>query len=173
MGQGPAPAGATIAHYRAEGLELVPGAGGLAAAVPGAVDAWLALLHDHGTWELADVLAYAIGYARDGHPLLAQASATIARVAALFTEHWPSSAALWMPEGRVPAAGTIMRNPAYAAVLESLVGPGTASATTGPSAARRASTQRGASGRPAPSRRLPPHSWRHRTATPTVATTPV
>ncbi|HWT34101.1 MAG TPA: gamma-glutamyltransferase, partial [Microbacterium sp.] len=43
MGQGPAPAGATIAHFRAEGLALVPGAGGLAAAVPGAVDAWLLL----------------------------------------------------------------------------------------------------------------------------------
>jgi gamma-glutamyltranspeptidase/glutathione hydrolase len=26
MGQGPAPRGATIEHYRAEGLELVPGA---------------------------------------------------------------------------------------------------------------------------------------------------
>ena len=35
MGQGPAPAGATIEHFRAEGLDLVPGAGGLAAAVPG------------------------------------------------------------------------------------------------------------------------------------------
>ncbi|MET0781963.1 MAG: gamma-glutamyltransferase, partial [Microbacterium sp.] len=132
MGQGPAPAGATIAHYRAEGLDLVPGAGGLAAAVPGAVDAWLTLLHDHGTWELADVLSFAIGYARDGHPLIAQASTTIARVATLFTEHWPSSADLWMPEGRVPEAGTIVRNPAYAAVLDSLVSAGHAIRDDGP-----------------------------------------
>ena len=57
MGQGPAPAGASIAHFAAEGLDIVPGAGGLAAAVPGAVDAWLVLLRDHGTWELGDVLA--------------------------------------------------------------------------------------------------------------------
>src|SRR5271170_4198290 len=34
-GQGPAPAGATIAHYRSEGLDLVPGTGLLAAVVPG------------------------------------------------------------------------------------------------------------------------------------------
>src|SRR6266403_2141514 len=34
-GQGPAPAGATIAHYRSEGLEMVPGTGLLAACVPG------------------------------------------------------------------------------------------------------------------------------------------
>ena len=33
MGQGPAPARASIAHYIAQGLYLVPGAGGLAAAV--------------------------------------------------------------------------------------------------------------------------------------------
>ncbi|MGV9193388.1 gamma-glutamyltransferase family protein [Microbacterium sp. MC2] len=124
MGQGPAPAGATIAHYRGEGLDLIPGAGGLAAAVPGAVDAWLVLLRDHGTWELSDVLAYAIGYARDGHPLLAQAAATIARVADLFREAWPTSAALWMPDGEPPRAGALVRNPAYAAVLEGLVAAG-------------------------------------------------
>ena len=126
MGQGPAPAGATIAHYRAEGLDLVPGAGGLAAAVPGAVDAWLLLLRDHGTWELSDVLAYAIGYARDGHPLLPQAAATIDRVAALFRDAWPTSAELWMPGGDVPAAGSTMRNPAYAGVLERLIAAGDA-----------------------------------------------
>jgi gamma-glutamyltranspeptidase/glutathione hydrolase len=121
MGQGPAPAGATIAHFRAEGLDLVPGAGALAAAVPGAVDAWLLLLRDHGTWELSDVLGYAIGYARDGHPLLAQAAATIARVADLFRDEWTTSADLWMPRGAPPAAGDIVRNPAYAEVLDGLV----------------------------------------------------
>ena len=42
-GQGPAPAGATREHYLDLGLDLVPGSGPLAAAVPGAVDAWLML----------------------------------------------------------------------------------------------------------------------------------
>ena len=106
MGQGPAPAGATIEHYRAEGLDLVPGAGALAAAVPGAVDAWLLLLRDHGTWELEDVLAFAIGYARDGHPVLERVRATIARVADLFAEHWPTSHALWSAYGDGRAIGT-------------------------------------------------------------------
>lgn len=121
MGQGPAPAGATIEHYRGEGLDLTPGAGGLAAAVPGAVDAWLLLLRDHGTWELSDVLSYAIGYARDGHPLVAGAAATIARVAELFRDDWTTSADLWMPDGELPVAGRVVRNPAYAEVLDSLV----------------------------------------------------
>jgi len=55
-GQGPAPAGATIAHYRSLGLELVPGAGLLAAVVPGVFDGWMLLLRDHGTLHLRDVL---------------------------------------------------------------------------------------------------------------------
>jgi gamma-glutamyltranspeptidase/glutathione hydrolase len=48
-GQGPAPAGATIAHYRGEGLDLVPGSGLLASVIPGAFDAWMTLLRDHGS----------------------------------------------------------------------------------------------------------------------------
>ena len=124
MGQGPAPAGATIEHFRSEGLDLVPGAGGLAAAIPAAVDAWLLLLRDHGTLEVGDVLAAAIAYARDGHPLLPAAAATIGRVAELFAEHWPTSAALWMPGGDAPRAGDIVRNPAYADVLDALVAAG-------------------------------------------------
>ncbi|MCK6211916.1 gamma-glutamyltransferase family protein [Georgenia sp. EYE_87] len=130
MGQGPAPAGATREHLLAEGLELVPGSGALAAAVPGAVDAWFVLLRDHGTWELADALAQAIGYARDGHPVLGRVGDTVARVADLFTGHWPTSAELWMPDGRPPREGEIVRNEAYARTLERLVaagrGPGVA-----------------------------------------------
>jgi gamma-glutamyltranspeptidase/glutathione hydrolase len=123
-GQGPAPAAATREHYLAEGLELVPGSGALAAAVPGAVDAWLLLLRDHGTWELADVLAFAIGYARDGHPLLERVRATIASVERLFVEHWTTSAEHWMGGGRLPEVGELTTNTAYAAVLERLIAAG-------------------------------------------------
>jgi gamma-glutamyltranspeptidase/glutathione hydrolase len=126
MGQGPAPAGATPEHYRSEGLELVPGSGALAAAVPAAVDAWLLLLRDHGTWELPAVLEFAIGYARDGHPVLGRVGATIAAVSELFREHWPTSAELWMPGGRIPSEGELVRNPAYAQTLERLVEAGAA-----------------------------------------------
>jgi gamma-glutamyltranspeptidase/glutathione hydrolase len=122
MGQGPAPAAATIEHYRAEGLELVPGSGALAAAVPGAVDAWFVLLRDHGTWELADVLAFAIDYARNGHPVLGRVVATITTVAPLFREHWPTSAEHWMPGGRIPVAGELIRNETWATTLERLIG---------------------------------------------------
>src|ERR1700752_2970359 len=56
-GQGPAPAGATIAHYRGEGLDLVPGTGLLAACVPGTFETWMLLLRDYGTRTLTEVLA--------------------------------------------------------------------------------------------------------------------
>jgi gamma-glutamyltranspeptidase / glutathione hydrolase len=124
VGQGPAPAGATVEHYRSEGLELVPGSGALAATVPGAVDAWLLLLRDHGTWPLADVLAYAIGYARDGHPVGARVAATIGQVASLFTDHWTTSADRWMPNGTPPTVGEIIRNETWAGVLDRLVAAG-------------------------------------------------
>ncbi|HZP77079.1 MAG TPA: gamma-glutamyltransferase family protein [Pseudolabrys sp.] len=109
-GQGPAPAGATIAHYKSLGLDIVPGTGLLAACVPGMFDAWMLLLRDYGTLKLADVLTPAIGYARDGHPLLERASATIGMVEELFREHWPTSAAVYMPGGSVPKPGVMFTN---------------------------------------------------------------
>ncbi|MFF0155737.1 gamma-glutamyltransferase family protein [Micromonospora sp. NPDC005203] len=125
-GQGPAPAGATIAHFRSLGMDLVPGAGPLAAAVPGAVDAWLLLLREHGTRTLAEVLEPAIGYAAAGHPLVGRVGATVAAVRSLFEEHWPTSAALWLRGGRPPEAGELVANPAYADTLRRLVEAGQA-----------------------------------------------
>jgi gamma-glutamyltranspeptidase/glutathione hydrolase len=127
-GQGPAPARATIAHYRGLGLDMVPGTGLLAACVPGAFDSWMLLLRDHGTLRLTDVLAPAIGYASHGYPLVERASATISTVAELFRKHWPTSAAVYLPGGSVPAAGTLFTNPAlaqtYARVLREAAGAG-------------------------------------------------
>ncbi|SDT14159.1 gamma-glutamyltransferase family protein [Actinopolymorpha singaporensis] len=128
-GQGPAPAGATIEHFRDLGLDLVPGSGPLAATVPGAVDAWLLLLRDHGTWRLRDVLEPAIGYARAGHPLVSGAVTTIATVERLFAEHWPTSAALWLRDGKPPAPNAMFANPAYAGTLERLAAEGEAAGT--------------------------------------------
>ncbi len=61
--QGPAPAAASVAEFRRRDEPLIPGVGLLAACVPGAFDGWMRLLRDFGTWRLADVAAYAIGYA--------------------------------------------------------------------------------------------------------------
>ena len=121
-GQGPAPAGATIAHYKNEGLDLVPGTGFLAAVIPGAFDTWMLMLRDYGTMTLAEVMTPAIGYARDGYPLVHGVCGTIAGVAPLFRDEWKSSAALYLPNGEVPKPGELFTNPelasTYARILK-------------------------------------------------------
>ena len=109
-GQGPAPAKATIAHYRSEGLDIVPGTGLLAACVPGTFESWMLLLRDYGTVRLRDVLEPAISYAKCGYPLVERACATIKTVEQLFRQHWPTSAALYLPNNEVPNPGAIFTN---------------------------------------------------------------
>ncbi|MBT0993550.1 gamma-glutamyltransferase [Cellulomonas sp. DKR-3] len=120
-GQGPAPAAASTDAFRDLGLDLVPGTGHLAAVVPGAFGAWLDLLARYGTLPLADVLGPALGYARHGFPLVAAAVRTIATVEGMFRTHWPTSAATWLPGGRVPATGELFTQPALADTFERLL----------------------------------------------------
>ena len=120
-GQGVAPAGATIAHYRSLGLDLVPGTGLLAACVPGTFETWMLTLRDYGSLPLADVLAPAIAYASEGYPLVERASATIASVADLFRAHWPTSAAVYLSSGGVPAPGTLFTNTGLAETYRRLL----------------------------------------------------
>ncbi len=120
-GQGPAPAAATISHYRSEGLDLVPGTGLLAACVPGTFETWMLLLRDYGTMSLAEVLSPAIGYAQNGHPLVERANATIATVAELFRKDWPTSAAVYLPNNTVPATGTLFANKTLAATYSRII----------------------------------------------------
>jgi gamma-glutamyltranspeptidase / glutathione hydrolase len=117
-GQGPAPAGATLEHFAGLGLDLIPGTGHLAACVPGAFDAWLTLLERFGTMTLPEVLEPAIGYARSGYPVLPAIARTIGAVQQLFTDHWPSSAAVYLPGGAVPATGHRLTNATLADTYE-------------------------------------------------------
>jgi gamma-glutamyltranspeptidase/glutathione hydrolase len=116
-GQGVAPAAATIERYRELGHDLVPGTGVLAACVPGAFGAWLLLLKELGTWRLADVLEFAIGYAEHGFPLVERIRATIERTEELLAT-WPASRELYLPP---PEAGALFRNPALAATYSRIL----------------------------------------------------
>lgn len=123
-----APARATIAHYRALGLELIPGAGLLAAGVPAAFDALVTALRDFGTRSLADVLEPALQLASDGIPMheglsgdpdlpdeaVAGAGASLRNNAKRFLTKWPSSGRVYLPDGKVPMPGSVLKNPALA-----------------------------------------------------------
>ena len=112
-GQGPAPAAATLGAFESLGLDLIPGTGLLAACVPAAFGTWMLLLQRYGSLRLRDVMEYAIGYARDGYPMLPAASAAIAAVAGTFRDHWLTSAETYLAGG-VPAPGARFANPVLA-----------------------------------------------------------
>lgn len=118
--QGVAPEAATIEHYKAQGLTLIPGSGLLATVVPGAFDGWMLMLRDHGTMSLRDVMQPAIDYARDGHPMLPRVANTIADLSGFFADEWPTSAAVWTPGGVSPKAHELFKNPDLAATYDRL-----------------------------------------------------
>jgi gamma-glutamyltranspeptidase/glutathione hydrolase len=119
-GQGVSPEAATLPAFAALGLDLIPATGLLPAVVPGAFGAWCRMLRDWGTWELADVLAFAIGYAANGVPLVPRIPATIEGVRPLFEAEWPSSAAVFLPGGNTPEVGALFARPELAATYERL-----------------------------------------------------
>ena len=120
-GQGVAPAAATIEHYRDLGLDLVPGSGPLAAAVPGATPAWFRLCRETGTLDPARILGPAAEMAEHGVPVLPTIARTIAASAEMFRSAWPSSAATWLSAGAPPESGSVLCNPELAATYRQLL----------------------------------------------------
>jgi gamma-glutamyltranspeptidase/glutathione hydrolase len=115
--QGVSPAAATIERFHALGLDRIPGTGLLPACVPGSFGGWLLLLEQFGTWPLADVLSFAIGYADGGYPVLPGMTATIQQTESLLAG-WPGSAALYLP---APRPGATFRNTTLAATWRRLL----------------------------------------------------
>ena len=123
-----APQRATIEWFTNQGISLIPGEGLLAAGVPAAPGALITALERFGTMTLADVLQPALDLARDGfpvHPGLVGPSDYLAfsiwHSLETFQEHWPTSAQLYLPQGRLPEVGTIFRNPDLAHTFERLL----------------------------------------------------
>ena len=113
------------------GLDLVPGTGLLAALHPGHLRRLYAAAAGLRHPAPADVLTPAIGYARNGFPLVERICHTIRAVEALFREHWPTSAAVYLPNGEVPAPGSLFRNPVLADTYERLLKEARPPAATG------------------------------------------
>ncbi|MFP1752311.1 gamma-glutamyltransferase family protein [Lonsdalea quercina] len=119
--QGTAPAAATLEHYTAEGLELIPGDGLLATVIPGAFDGWMLMLRDYGTLTVREVLEPAISYLEHGHPLLPRVAATITDLAEFFRTEWPTSYDTWLPGGTAPAALSNFTNPVLAETWKRII----------------------------------------------------
>jgi gamma-glutamyltranspeptidase/glutathione hydrolase len=116
-----APRAATIDRFKAEGIDLIPMAGLLAAGPPAAPHALLTVLARFGTRTFAEVAAPALELAEEGFPLHpglrgpappnAPLDFSIAGSAERFRASWPSSGAVYLPGGRLPEIGARMRNP--------------------------------------------------------------
>ena len=91
-----------------------------AGVVPGLFGGWIALLDRFGTMSLDQVLAPAIDYAENGHPIEPSVVASIESHKELF-ESFPSSRRMFLPLGRVPEAGENFRMPDLANTLRKVV----------------------------------------------------
>ena len=120
---GRAPALMTLDYFRDRGLTEIPKYGPLPVSVPGAVDGWFELHARFGTVPMADLLAPAIRYAREGFPVTEE----IARLFVVNQErigHYDGFAETFMPRGRVPAKGEVFANPRLASTLEAIAAGG-------------------------------------------------
>ena len=118
--EGTAPKLATIDWYKEHnGGKLPVNDSLLSGTVPGCIDAWYILLDRWGTMSLAQVLSEAIDLADNGFPVgdsFARAAATTQKI-----RKYPTSARVYLPNGRAPLAGEIFRNPDLARTLRRLV----------------------------------------------------
>ena len=119
-------------------MSLIPGEGLLAAGVPAACDALVTALERFGTMSLAEVLQPALDLASEGfpvHPGLRGPSDylpfSIWHNVDKFRQQWPTSAQLYMPQGRVPDVGEVWRNPDLAQTFSRLLDAERAAASQG------------------------------------------
>ena len=91
-----------------------------AGVVPGLLGGWIAMLERFGTMTLGQVLEPAIEYAERGHPLNAFVAASITRSRDLF-ERYPSTAAVFLPDGTLPVEGQLFRYQDLARTFHKLV----------------------------------------------------
>lgn len=120
-GGGRAAASASTGRFREQGLSEIPFRGVLPATLttPGAVSSWVEAHREFGRLPLQRDLEAAIGYARDGIPVGERLARWIEATAAELAPH-PESAAIFLPQGRPPRAGSTLVNRNLARTLAAL-----------------------------------------------------
>ena len=97
--------------------------GVMSVTVPGALAGWDLLLRTHGKRSLSQVLAPAIGYARDGFPVTPIIAAQWANETTFLKED-SAAAATFLPGGRAPKQGEWFQNRDYARTLQTIADSG-------------------------------------------------
>jgi gamma-glutamyltranspeptidase/glutathione hydrolase len=110
----------TADEYERRGETEVPARGPLGAnTVPGTVDAWAKLHERYGRLPWRDLFEPAIGYANDGHPLTAKMRDFVIQYRGTL-QQFEETARVFMPDGRAPDIGELVRQPALAESLRAV-----------------------------------------------------
>ena len=133
-GSGCAPGKATVDWYIQQAIRVITPEMPHAVTVPGAVDAWCTLNADHGTKDMAALLAPAIRIAEEGCVLTPRVAFDFAWMGPKPLRD-PAAARVFGREGRVLAEGERMRNPALAETLRRIAREGRKGFYEGPVAA--------------------------------------
>ncbi len=120
-GNGAAPREATIERFRELGIDLIPGDGFLPAVVPAMVDAYVTALATFGTMPLSEVIAPALGLAREGFAVYPALHAAIEGSLPRWRERYPSTIPVFAPGGRPPLIGQLLVQSDWAAAMGTLV----------------------------------------------------
>lgn len=122
-GSGRAARAASVEALKARGLEVIGSDSIHAVTVPGAIAAWADLVERFGSGDLGRCLQPAIGYAENGFPVAPR----VARDWAGLTDKLardPAASAQYLPGGRAPAVGDVVRLPALARTLRAVAAEG-------------------------------------------------
>ncbi|BAT58315.1 putative gamma-glutamyltransferase YwrD [Variibacter gotjawalensis] len=90
-----------------------------AATVPGAIEAWAAILEAHGKFDLGRVLEAAIHYAENGFPVAPRVAHDWGGQAARLAKD-PGAAQHYLKNGKAPQVGDVMRAPALAQTFRAI-----------------------------------------------------
>ncbi len=118
-GSGRSPKALTREWFVEHGHDSIPPHGPLPVSVPGCVDGWFMLHERFGEKPIPELLAPAIRYAREGHPV-AETIAHYWNRAVPMLRSFPGFVEQFTIDGRAPRKGEIWKNPNLANTLEAI-----------------------------------------------------
>jgi gamma-glutamyltranspeptidase/glutathione hydrolase len=118
-GSGRTPAAMRPETLRAAGVGSIERSSPHAVTAPGAVEAWLRLVSDHGRMPMSEILAPAVSIAREGYAITPRVGSDLAQQIAVLKAS-PAASATFLIEGRAPEVGDVQRQPLLAETLEAI-----------------------------------------------------
>ena len=138
-GSGRSAARASVQALRAQGMRSIALDSIHAVTVPGAIDAWAAILAAHGRFGLDRALAPAIRYAADGFPVAPRVAWDWSRLVDKLRAD-PGATRHYLFDGHAPNEGDVIKLPALARTLVTIAAKGPRAFYEGPIAEEMAAT---------------------------------